>query len=164
VSSAEGGWRLTGTAVLAHAGKACRLDYLIVCDPTWRTVSTLVTGWVGDRTVDLRIGVDPAGRWRLDGAECPGVDGCLDVDLAFSPSTNLLPIRRLALAVGQQGAVAAAWLRFPEFRLERLDQVYRRLDAETYRYESAGGSFVRELTVNAAGLVTRYPGLWEAEA
>jgi hypothetical protein len=53
--------------------------------------------------------------------------------------------------------VRAAWLRFPNFQLEPLAQVYRRVDAETYRYESAGGRFVTELRVNAAGLIISYP-------
>jgi hypothetical protein len=150
--------------VLVEAGQACRLDYRIQCDAAWQTVSAHVTGWVADRAIDHRLDVEPGGRWRLGGEPCPQLDGCVDVDLAFSPSTNTLPIRRLALSVGQQGAVSAAWLRFPELRLERLDQVYRRLAVDTYRYESAGGAFTRELTVNAGGLVTRYPDLWEAEA
>ena len=66
------------------------------------------------------------------------------------------------MAVGEQAQVKAAWLRFPSFTLERLDQVYRRIDAQTYRYESAGGAFVTEIRVNPAGFVTSYPDFWEA--
>ncbi len=58
----------------------------------------------------------------------------------------------------------AAWLRFPSFELELLPQRYRRLDETAYRYESAGGQFVADLQVNAAGFVTDYPGFWHAEA
>ncbi len=90
--------------------------------------------------------------------------GCIDLDLNFSPSTNLLPIRRLNLPIGQEAAVRAAWLRFPSFSLEPLEQRYRRVDAAVYRYESAGGKFVTQLDVNASGFVTRYPGFWEADA
>jgi hypothetical protein len=92
------------------------------------------------------------------------VAGCIDLDLNFSPSTNLLPIRRLDLAIGQEAEVQAAWLRFPSFTLERLEQLYRRIDVATYRYESAGGKFVTELQVNAAGFVTHYPNAWQVEA
>ena len=87
--------------------------------------------------------------------------GCIDLDLNFSPATNLLPIRRLDLAIGQQMQVQAAWLRFPSFKLEPLSQLYKRIDETTYRYESGGGSFVTALTVNASGFVTTYPGLWQ---
>ncbi|HEU5320065.1 MAG TPA: putative glycolipid-binding domain-containing protein [Methylomirabilota bacterium] len=160
----ETGWHLAGSAVFAGEGRACRLDYRIACDRGWRTVSGRVTGWVGRRPVELEVAVDAAGRWRLDGRECPAVAGCVDLDLNFSPSTNLLPIRRLALAAGQEADVRAAWLRFPSFALEPLEQRYRRIDEHTYRYESAGGRFVRDLTVNAAGFVTAYPDFWRLEA
>lgn len=155
--------RLIGTAVFGHERQACRLDYLIVCDAEWRTVSCRVTGWLGDQSIETDISVDAAGRWRLNGMECPAVSGCSDVDLNFSPSTNLLPIRRLGLGIGAEAEVQAAWLRFPSFTLERLDQRYRRIGVDTYRYESAGGAFVTELQVNSAGFVTRYPNFWEAE-
>ena len=160
----DGSWHLGGTAVFAHEGQACRLDYAVVCDPAWHTLSARVAGWVGAEQVEVDVEVDHARRWWVNGVESREVAGSLDVDLAISPSTNLLPIRRLALAVGQEEEVRAAWLRFPGFRLERLDQVYRRTGLTTYRYESAGGSFVAELEVNDVGLVTLYPKIWEAEA
>jgi hypothetical protein len=156
-------WLLVGTAVLVHEHQACRLDYSIECDSAWNTASCRVTGWLGDQSIEVDISVDPNRHWRLNGAECPTVAGCTDVDLNFSPSTNLLPIRRLDLEVGAESEVKAAWLRFPSFKLERLDQRYQRLSSETYRYESAGGSFVTELQVNSAGLVTLYPSFCQAE-
>ncbi|HWQ14116.1 MAG TPA: putative glycolipid-binding domain-containing protein [Roseiflexaceae bacterium] len=160
----ETGWQLAGVAVFAHQRRPCRLDYLVACDDRWHTVSAQVSGWVGDRPVATRLAVDSTGRWWLNGAECPAVAGCIDLDLNFSPVTNLLPIRRLDLAIGAAAEVRAAWLRFPSFALEPLDQVYRHLDATTYRYESAGGRFVADLTVNTVGFVTTYPNLWQVEA
>lgn len=163
LSRKESLWLLAGTAVFAHEQHACRLEYLVVCDPPWHTVSGRVTGLVGNKPVEIDISVDAKKRWRLNGEECLAVAGCIDLDLNFSPSTNLLPIRRLNLAIGEEAEVQAAWLGFPSFTLERLDQVYRRIDAETYRYESADGAFVKEIRVNPAGVVTSYPDFWEAE-
>ncbi len=162
--SRDARWHLTGTAVFVQEQQPCRLDYLVVGTSRWETVSGRVTGWVGQTLVEIELAVDSARRWRLNGRDCPAVTGCIDLDLNFSPSTNLLPIRRLGLAVGQAAEVRAAWLRVPSFALEPLAQVYCRLDATTYRYESAGGEFVTELEVNAAGFVTRYPKFWEVEA
>ena len=68
-----------------------------------------------------------------------------------------------AFSVGKEAKVRAAWLRFPSFTLEPLEQLYRRVAESRYRYESAGGRFVAELEVNAAGLVTLYPGFCQAE-
>lgn len=156
-------WHLTGTAVFVHNQHPCRLDYIVVCDSKWQTLSGKVAGWVGDETVDVEISVDAARRWWLNGTEHPEVAGRTDLDLNFSPSTNLLPIRRLGLSVGQGAEVKAAWLRFPSFTLEPLDQRYHCIDATTYRYESAGGKFVAELRVNAAGFVTYYPNFCQSE-
>jgi hypothetical protein len=119
---------------------------------------------VGGATIEIDIMVDTQQRWWINGVEFPAVVGCVDLDLNFSPATNLLPIRRFDLAIGQMAEVRAAWLRFPSFTLDPLEQVYRRVDVATYRYESAGGAFTADLSVNAAGLVTRYPNLWQVEA
>lgn len=154
---------LAGTAVFVDEQGPCRLDYLIVCDAAWRTLSGRVTGWVGQKVIEIELAVDASSRWTINGAERPEVAGCLDLDLNFSPSTNLLPVRRLGLAIGQEAKMRAAWLRFPSFALEPLDQLYRRIGESTYRYESAGGRFVADLEVNGAGFVFRYPGFWQAQ-
>jgi uncharacterized protein len=157
-------WHLTGTAVFAHERHPCRLDYRIVCDSDWQTLSARVEGWIGITPIDISISVDVNRRWLLNGTDQFEVENCVDVDLNFSPSTNLLPIRRLVLEVGEEARVRAAWLRFPGFTLEPLEQSYLRTGKQTYRYESGGGSFVAELEVNEAGFVTRYPNFCEAEA
>jgi hypothetical protein len=157
-------WRLEGTAVFNYEQQPCRLDYQIVCDEAWHTLSAHVESWLDTTSIDLQIRTDPGRRWWLNDAGQPDVMGCIDIDLNFSPSTNLLPIRRLGLAVGESGEVNAAWLRFPSFKLERLPQQYHHLDENTYRYESAGGQFVAELKVDASGFVVDYPNLWQAEA
>ena len=155
-------WRLEGTAVFSHEGRACRLSYLIVCDSGWNTLSGMVSGWVGNNLVNIELLVDEH-CWTMNGVTQAQVDGCVDLDLNFSPSTNLLPIRRLKLEVGQSAEVKAAWLRFPSFELEPFPQVYTRVDESTYRYSSRDGEFVADLTVDDVGFPTVYPGLWEAE-
>ncbi len=157
-------WYLCGTAVFAHDQQPCRLDYRVVCDGQWQTLSGKVAGWVGQEMVEVDVSVDSTLSWRLNNKECSEVAGCIDLDLNFSPSTNLLPIRRLGLSVGQEAVVRAAWLRFPSFKLEPLEQLYRRVDTDTYRYESAGGKFVADLNVNETGFVTIYPNVWQTEA
>lgn len=163
VAPAESGWILMGTAVFLHEGAPCRLDYEVRCNDRWETTSGRVTGRTGRDEVSIDVRVEPGGIWRSNGVEVPAVRGAVDLDLNFSPSTNLLPIRRLNLQVGREAAVRAAWLRFPSFVFEPLEQTYRRIDSETYRYESAGGRFTADLTVNDVGLATFYPGLAESE-
>jgi uncharacterized protein len=89
-----------------------------------------------------------------------GVRGCDDVDLALTPATNSLPIRRLNLQVGGSESVIAAWVKFPDLTVEPLSQRYTRLAKDTYRYQSNTG-FSAEIVVDDLGLVTTYPGGWE---
>ena len=163
LSPRDEGWELSGTAQFTYERHPCKLDYLVISDSGWRTTSAQVVGAVGDREIDLGVSVDSERRWYLNGVECAVVAGCMDIDLGFSPSTNLLPIRRLSLAVGERAEVRAAWLPFPSFTFELLQQVYRRVGKSTYRYESGDGIFVRMIEVNVVGFVTSYPDLWETE-
>jgi hypothetical protein len=153
------GWTLRGTIVLVHEGAPFEAGYEVSCDETWvtRAVAVDLRGPEGDRTLSLTAEDE---RWYDDGVEREALRGCVDVDLGWSPSTNTLPIRRLDLAVGQERAVTATWVRFPELTVEPLPQDYRRLAERRYRYSSAGGRFVAELDVDEQGLVTEYGKIW----
>ena len=164
VSAGEDGVNIDGTAIFVDESENCKLDYAIVCDADWRTRSAGVSGFVGARRIEIEISVDNESNWVLNGEKVPEVNGCIDVDLNFSPLTNALPIRRLNLTVGERATVRAAWLRFPGFRLEPLEQVYERTTAMNYRYESAGGSFTSEIEVDEFGLAVNYLNIWEIEA
>lgn len=161
--SKDSKWHLQGTAVFSYEQQPCRLSYQVVCDHQWQTLSAEVDGWVAKDIVDVQVKTDTNQQWWLNDVEQPQIKGCTDIDLNFSPSTNLLPIRRLNLAVGEKAIVKAAWLRFPDFKLEVLPQMYQRLDESTYRYESAGGQFVADLKVDRVGFVLEYPGIWKSE-
>jgi uncharacterized protein len=158
------GWELRGVALLAHEGRPCRIGYRIACDAGWRTRTVQVDGHVGGTPASLHLTRSVDGEWHADGRPIAALHDCIDVDLGFSPSTNLLPIRRLGLGVGDHAAVRAAWVRFPTLSLEVLEQVYTRIETGRYRYESAGGTFRRDLTVSDEGWVTEYPDFWQAEA
>jgi uncharacterized protein len=155
-------WNLSGTALFSNNQIPCKLDYLVICNSKWQTLSGKVSGWVGKEMVEIELSIDSAHRWKLNGKEYSETEGCIDLDLNFSPSTNLLPIRRLDLSIGEEAEVKAAWLRFPSFQLEPLNQLYRRIDKVTYRYESGGGKFVTELKVDDNGFVAYYPGIWKS--
>lgn len=158
------GWRIEGVAIVVESARPCRIEYDIRCDAQWKTRRCVIRGQVGEQRVSLDVERSSSGVWSIGGAEMPALEGCDDIDLGFSPATNLLPIRRLALPIGGQSIVRAAWIRFPELTAEVLEQTYTRMSADRYLYESAGGAFRRELQVDAFGCVIDYPGLWHAEA
>jgi hypothetical protein len=144
------GRNVSGHAVFAMKGDVCSLQYEIACNDAWETRRVSVQGWVGDRSIEVDI----------DAAD---IAPCLDIDLNFSPSTNTLPIRRLNLRIGESARVTAAWLVFPSFLLEHLDQTYTRLSQNVYRYDNVESGFSAELRVNEEGLVLEYGDLWRAE-
>jgi uncharacterized protein len=154
---------------------ACR--YELYTDEGWATVRFEVSaeggGWL--RTVRLERA---AGRWRVVTAEqgdldaalraagvrasapMPGIEDpdllidALDVDLAGSPLTNTLPLRRLGLV---DSKVMVAWVLLPSLAVVPARQSYTVLGAGRVRYSS--GSFSAELEIDDEGYVVRYPGL-----
>ena len=90
----------------------------------------------------------------------PAVSGCVDLDLGFTPATNLIAIRRLALSVGASAEVTAAWLDFRAQKLTPPPDLSPRLDRRvccTVLPISASAP----RCVDEHGFVRRYPPLWE---
>jgi hypothetical protein len=156
------GYELQGVAAFWEAGAPCGLTYAVSCDASWQTLRAQVRGHVADQALELEILRTEDGRWRLDGEEQPLLRGLVDVDLGFTPATNLLVLRRLALAVGAQSPAPAAYLAFPERRLMRLEQTYHRLEPDRYHYTASAYHYDDVLTVSPTGFVLDYPGLWRA--
>lgn len=164
VEPMEGGTAITGMAVFLE-GEPTALEYAVECDAGWRTRSGRVRGRRGETSVDLGIERDPDGEWTLDGTPCPEVAGYVDLDLSFTPATNLLPLRRLALEVGGAAEVRSAWLDWPELRLSPLVQRYRRRGPMAYDYEAdlpGAPPFRGVLRVQPGGWVLEYADLWRA--
>ncbi|MFC3612681.1 putative glycolipid-binding domain-containing protein [Lutimaribacter marinistellae] len=155
-----GGFMLTGHARFGVGGSEAALDYIVRCDRDWRTTSADVAGFFHEEEAAWRIKRDSDG-WMLN--EKPsGLAECVDIDLAMTPATNLLPIRRLSIAKGCRAEVTAAWFRPDEGgRLDPLVQSYSCLTSEHVHYASFG--FQAVLHIHPSGFVTEYEGLWEGE-
>jgi uncharacterized protein len=156
---------LSGMAVFQE-GSPTALAYVIHTDREWETTDGRVRGWCGPESIDLRFRRDSVGTWTLNDVPCPAVQGCIDLDLSFTPATNLLPLRRLSLGVGQSAEVRSAWLEWPEVRLTPLVQRYARRSETEYDYESdlpGAEPFRGVLRVQPEGWVLDYAGLWQAE-
>ena len=162
IFSENRGWILAGVVDgTLEGGAPYQVRYSVRCAGDWTAREAVVDGHLGDAPISIALERDAAtGTWTFNGDPQAQVKGCIDVDLGFSPITNTLPIRRLELPVHGSAEVRAAWLRFPEMRLERLDQRYTRADARCYRYESGGGAFTADLTVDEKGVVVQYDRYW----
>ena len=98
----DGGLSLVGTVLGAEAGSPIRIEYRVLADGAGLTTAAHVRDLrgFGQRTIVLER--DLKGNWTLDGGKARALKGCTDVDLGCSPSTNTLPIRRLALGSGSR--------------------------------------------------------------
>lgn len=157
LSRVDHGWILTGQAVWRDKGEVS-LSYVVRCDANWRTSSADVAGIFAGQPVALRLARTSHG-WTLNETLQPGTEICTDVDLSFTPATNLLPLRRLTFGDVKPLSVNAAWL-VPELdQIKRLDQTYTRLDDRKFTYASANAT--ARLETHPSGFVTQYPGLWD---
>lgn len=90
-------WHLEGTALFSHEQRPCRLDYQIVCDSAWRTLSATVEGWLGETVVGIQIRVEPTHRWWMNEVEQPAGRNNLQFQPGGLPSMyRILPIRMIS--------------------------------------------------------------------
>ena len=156
----DGAIRAEGVVIGDRGGRPYGVRYRLACDPGWIVRSLDISATDGRRLV---LHADGAGNWT-DGAGRALTDlaGAIDVDLAGSPFTNTLPIRRVAqLDTGAAVEFRMAYVPFDSFRPTIDEQRYRCLDpGRLYRYEAVDRSFAADLAVDEDGLVTDYPGLF----
>ena len=154
------GIRAESVLVGARDAEPYGVRYRIDCSADWRVMRFSVETTAGRR---LALIGDGNGRWRDEsGASLGHLDGCIDIDLAGTPFTNSLPIRRLD-PVPQAGGAELRMVYVPFSTFEPFVdlQRYTCLQAgRLYRYEAVDRSFSVELPVDADGLVIDYPGLF----
>ncbi|MDX6556268.1 MAG: uncharacterized protein QOD86_2463 [Miltoncostaeaceae bacterium] len=156
-----------------------RLEYLLEADADWHArhlkVAAAGDGW--NRMVELTS--DGAGHWTCvgggegapdlpaAGGDSAALEGAFDVDLAFSPMTNLIPVRRAGLHLGPGPVLdlVAAWVSVPDLAVHRSEQRYENVRASltdaVVRYVDRGvhDGFTAELHLDREGVVIDYPGL-----
>lgn len=154
-----------------------RLDYELETHDDWVT-SRLAARTHGNRWCrSLVLERDHAGIWTgfLEGEGDLPLDKkgiqphslgpvVLDVDVQYSPLTNLMPARRLGLAhVGSAREYTMAWISVPQLQIHEDVQRYT-IAKQTpghniVRYESADGEFVAMITCDDDALPINYPGI-----
>jgi uncharacterized protein len=162
----EGPEDIVAEAVVIGAeedGRRFAARFRIVCDGGWNT-RQVEAGLIGAERPLLLVG-DGAGHWRDGvGAPRPDLDGAIDVDLAITPFTNTLPIRRLGLRAGESADLKVVYIVLGDGAgpTAVIDpQRYTCLEPRRrYRYEALDIDFVREIEVDADGLVVTYPELF----
>ena len=148
----------TGVVIGSSDRGPFALSYRARVDAGWRLRDATLATTSG---LQLSLSVDGRGRWTEGGRPRPELEGCVDVDIACTPFTNTLPIRRLALRRGESAEIRVAYVAVPDLALTFAPQRYTCLDpGRRYRFESLENGFTAELPVDPQGLVLDYPGLF----
>jgi hypothetical protein len=140
-------------------GKSYGLCYAIECDARWH-VTWAALRVMGGRSLVLHS--DGEGHWRDgEGRPLDALDGCIDIDIAATPFTNTLPIRRLGLERGERRPICVAYIAAPELEPKPVEQAYVCIEPDReYRYEGIFRDFTANLRVDEDGLVIDYPTLF----
>src|SRR5437667_303647 len=160
LSPSNAAWHLDGRIETDFGEGPARIRYRLSLDEAWRTQAAWATLREGPDRRRIELFVRDHPDWFVTGAEQANLRGCIDLDLEASPATNTIPIRRLDLKVGEARAIRVAWIRFPELRVEPVDQRYARGALRRYRFENVDSGYTTELKVDEEGLVLEYSGLW----
>ena len=150
-----------GTVSTAIDGLPVLASYELVHDADWRFLEARVRSSSASAAPRQRaIRQVAPGRWEVDGAARPELDGCEDVDLMISPYTNTPPIQARPLPAGGRRVLRVAWVRFPDLEVLPVSQAYGRpAEGSRYTYENLDSGFRGVISVDGEGLVTEY-GPW----
>jgi hypothetical protein len=162
------GLRALGRAVHTPSGEpAFTASYRLFVNDQGTLARLSVTSAAPDRERNLTLNRTEDGYWLLDTGSGGGraeFSGAQDVDLAYSPLFNALPIRRLQLhhRPGDY-ELPMVFVSLPSLRVEVVTQRYRTLsvldDDGRGLVEFSSATFHAELVVDRDGMVVDYPGL-----
>ena len=161
VDFASDGAVARGVVVGEDDGVPYGLVYTVRVDAQWRTREVEVIHPADGRR--LRLQSDGEGRWSdpRTGERLPLLDGCIDVDIAATPFTNTLAIRRCPWTRGQSRTFSMAYVSVPELVASKKEQRYTCIEEKKkFLFETLPPEFQAELTVDDDGVVVDYPGLF----
>jgi hypothetical protein len=164
LKSTDEGWLLSGSAVFSHhAGPAC-INYSVAVDHLWQSRRGTVQGFMAGKTFSHVITRAPDG-WYLNDTLIKGLEHLQDIDYGFTPATNVLQLRRVAIPLGKAMELPVVWFDADMTTLIELPQRYERLTETTYRYSAPTVDYHGQLELMSRnGFVKSYPHLWEIEA
>ncbi|MFL1675517.1 putative glycolipid-binding domain-containing protein [Paenibacillus dendritiformis] len=152
--------RIEGKVICAEPGDRSFVEYTVSCDPDGCTREVYVRYEEPHQTRTLRLQRDDQNHWTVNGEPRDDLSGLKDIDIGVTPSTNVLPIRRMKLAAGEAAAVTAVWICFPQLTVQPLKQSYERLEDNAYLYRSIASGYTARLEVDDNGIALVYEDQW----
>ncbi len=147
-------WTATG-----DVGKE-RVSHVVRLSPTWQVRQFLLFRDLDDP--DLWLGTDGSGRWgEVNGAHRTDLDGCTEIDLACTPFTNTLPIRRLQLDVGDAADISVATIDVETLAVVPVKHRYHHTEPRRFEHTVLETGSTTTFEVDEYGLVRDVPGLFK---
>jgi uncharacterized protein len=160
INDLDNGAEITSTIIGSYEGRLYKVEYHIRTNEYWQTVLLELTSQVSNNTQMTTFEGDGKGIWTFNGKEAEQFIGCIDVDIAVTPFTNTLPIRRLQLQQGQSQQIQVIYCDLLNQVIKPVSQNYTRLSNNEYHYENIPNDFEATIQVDESGLVVDYPGLF----
>jgi hypothetical protein len=160
INDGGNGAEITSTIIGSYEGKLYKVEYHIKTNAHWQTVFLEINSRHSNQVQKLQFEGDGRGNWVQNGKMAKQFNGCIDVDIAVTPFTNTLPIRRLQLQQGQSKEIQVIYCNLLDQEIKPVRQQYTRLSANEYNYQNIPNDFEANIQVDEAGLVVDYPSLF----
>ena len=141
-------------------GTDFEIGYVIELSPEWEVQHVLVNDAKHEgSSLDLQREND---QWfDAEGMHLEEFDRVEYIDLALTPLTNTLPIKRLPFTNNETHKISVLYVDLPKLELRKVEQCYTKLGKNTYRYQDIEIlDFTADIVVDDDGLVVVYPNLF----
>ncbi len=136
------------------------MDYEIELNRDWVIQSFLIKSSLFNMDQTLALRHNGQGKWHGDGKEWKNL-GLHGYRYFHFPFTNTLPVNRLKPAIGESCGISVVYIDIPGFRISKEQQLYTRIENNTYRFANDSGDFTADILMDEDGLAIHYPGLFE---
>lgn len=142
-------------------GKPWLVRYTLTLNPRWEA-QTVFIEVMSEQNYTIELYKNDLQQWLNEkGEHLEAFDGCVDVDISFTPFTNSLPINRLQLTKGEGQNISVVWVDIKNGDVKRVKQRYLNKGSRIYKYENEHSGYISELIVDDEGYVVDYPGVWQ---
>lgn len=158
------GWNVYDSILIRqHGDQVLRGGYTLVTDKEWKTLELRLMLETEPGVMDgIHLLTEGDCKWT-DAQEnpMPELDGCLDVDVRWSPLTNTLPINRIPLVAGEEQEIRVVYIDLPGLVVRPRVQRYLRTSDDAVRYISETRDMEFDIVTDSEGFVAEYPGLFQ---
>lgn len=163
ITSDHPGWTVFDSILVReHNGQVLRGGYTLVTDKQWQTLELRLMIESAPGSMDgIHLLTEGDGRWTdANDQPIPELDGCLDVDIQWTPLTQSLPINRLRMADGKEHTIPVVHISLPSLTIQPVSQTYRQRDRTHVQHSNGLEPGAQTLSVDRDGLITETPGFF----